>query len=69
MDILKFLEERNHQLGSRITSIEAYAGKPYPFAGTKRDFSLDDIPGIKEKMEETEVAIKAIKLFRKNKKK
>lgn len=58
------LLKRLEQLENRKHMIPIYVKKPGSFIG-KKDFSLDDIPGIEKEIEETIAAINGIKLIRK----
>lgn len=64
MTLMYFLEWRLAQLEQRKMMIPRYVERPEKFVG-KKDFSLDDMPKIQIEIEETKVAIKAVKSFRK----
>lgn len=63
-DILNFLNSRLSQLENREMMIPRYVEMPGKFIG-KKDFSIDDLPLIKQQIKETKAAISAIKDLRK----
>lgn len=68
MDILDLMYQRMWQLQGRIIQIKNYVKMP-GFTVSKKDFTLDDIPGIQDKIEEMRLGIKAVEGFRRKSKK
>lgn len=65
----KFLHSRIDQLKDRIFMIPKYVKSPGHFAGKCKDYSLSDIPKLKQEVEETKAALKGISEWRKQLKK
>jgi hypothetical protein len=66
VDLIKFLQSRVEQQCNRVMMIPRYLERPHAFAG-RNDFSLNDIPKIKQDIAECKAAIKAIEQLRKEK--
>lgn len=65
MTSFEILNNRYEQLCERKRMIPIYVANPLSRPGTKKDFSLKDLPEIEKEIEETKAAINGIKLLRK----
>jgi hypothetical protein len=68
MDILQLMYQRMWQLQGRIIEIQNYVKREGKVI-SKRDFTLDDIPKLKNQVQEMSVGISAIEKFRRESKK
>lgn len=63
MEILELMYQRMWQLNGRIIEIKNYVERDGDVI-SKKDYSLNDIPKLKNQIEQMVVAIKAIENFR-----
>lgn len=66
--ILPWLKSRLEQLENRQMMIPRYVERPGKFVGSKNDYSLDDLPHIKQQIGEVKAAIKAVEQWHKDEK-